>query len=831
VAPRARFALCLLVCLGAALAGACKKNSISQACGTAGECAYGEMCIDEQCVRILPDAAPAEDAYIIPPLDLAPFPDAPKCDSTKMCGNTCCSGNNVCLSGICVPPCANTRCGDNMAVCCAAGQICLDDVACAAKCQGTESICGAMLDKCCAAGEVCLNETCVKPGGACKDDFDCLEDDTYCDLTLEKCLPTPKATMCTLPVSFDKIELLTEWHWGGVMFNGKLYENVLTPPAIGDVSGDGIPDVVVAPYAGNNPNDNILVALKGKPATPEGEVLWAVGGADAPVDEMVALANLDADPALEIVYQLRSGGVRIINGDGAAPTEIARRPDAVANGVRMAPAIADMNQDGTPDIVLGCRVLNGKSPGVAASDLFDRGPCESHTQRLSAVSVADLDGDGMPDVTNGDTAYGLDTAGAVKTLWDRPNTPRGIPAVADLNSDGKPEVIVIHDGQIEVLDGATGAVRVGVGGTWANGTFLLPAPQGNPGLGGAPTVADFDNDGLPEVAAAGLGYYAVYDPDCLTPAPRMGGKCQQGPNAGPFILWASLTQDISSSATGSSVFDFQGDGANEVIYNDECFLHVYDGRNGSELLMGGARPNSTRTRHEYPVVADVDLDGNSEIIVTANRDEYLRDKCPEKWRAHFGVATDAELPDWVRTGTSGVWVFGDPKDRWVRTRPIWNQYSYHVTNIGRDGVVPKKEENNWTTPGLNDYRTNVQGAVALNAPNLVAKLTSTARCAKAEVILSAEVINAGARGVPAGVLVEFVQTAPGGEKVVHSDTTKRPLLPGGSERLNFTVTNIPFDVQLDFLLRIDGMAATKPVAECNEDDNTAMTSKMCRTIM
>jgi peptidyl-tRNA hydrolase len=292
-----------------------------------------------------------------------------------------------------------------------------------------------------------------------------------------------------------------------------------------------------------------------------------------------------------------------------------------------------------------------------------------------------------------------------------------------------------------------------------------------------------------------------------------------------------VTQDISSSATGSSVFDFQGDGANEVIYNDECFLHIYDGRTGSEQLMEGPRPNSTRTRHEYPVVADVDLDGNSEIIVTSNRDEYIRDKCPEKWRAHFGVATDADLPEWVRTGTSGVWVFGDPKDRWVRTRPIWNQYSYHVTNISRDGVVPKKEEDNWKVDGLNDYRTNVQGAIALNAPNLVAKLTSTARCATSEVILSAVIVNAGARGVPPGVLVEFLQTAPGAEKNVGTVMTQRPLLPGGSERVTVTVKNIPFDVQLDFLVRVDGLTSTKPVAECKEDDNSAMTNAMCRIIM
>jgi hypothetical protein len=79
--------------------------------------------------------------------------------------------------------------------------------------------------------------------------------------------------------------------------------------------------------------------------------------------------------------------------------------------------------------------------------------------------------------------------------------------------------------------------------------------------------------------------------------------------------------------------------------------------------------------------------------------------------------------------------------------------------------------------------------------------------------------------------VEFVQTAPGTEKVVNSTVTQRPLLPGGSERLNFTVKGIVPDIQHDFLLRIDGKNATKPVAECREDDNTANTSKMCRIIM
>jgi hypothetical protein len=818
-----------LAFVAVALAG-CQKQSITSVCGNAGECQFGYVCVnDEYCARLYPDAGPVDAAE--PPPDLRPppgFTDAGICQASQRCGQLCCPTSMMCVEGRCAPPCANERCGADKGVCCSAGQVCLDGVACATRCQAQQTICGATLGTCCATGEVCLNDACVKPGAACMDDFDCLEDDTYCDTTVQKCLPLPKATMCMLPVTFEKIDIITEWHWAGATFNGKFYENVLTTPAIGDVSGDGIPDVIVAPYAGNNPNDNVLVALKGRPANPAGEVLWIVGGADAPVDEMVALANLDGDPALEIVYQLRSGGIRIINGDGMAPSEIARR--AEPTGPRIAPAIADMNQDGTPDIVAGCKVYNGKSPGDPASDLFDRGTCESHTQRFSAVAVADLDGDGMPDVTNGDVAYGLDMAGTVKTLFDRPAAPRGIPAIADLNSDDKPEIVVIRDGQIEVIDGASGAVRVGVGGTWAAGAFPIPDPMGGGSLGGAPTVADFDNDGLPEVSAAGRGYYAVYDPDCLATPPRMNGKCVRGPNSADFILWATVTQDLSSSATGSSVFDFQGDGVNEVIYNDECFLHVYDGRTGSELLTGGPWPNSTRTRHEYPVVADVDLDGNSEIIVTANRDEHLRDRCPEKWRARYGVATDAELPERVRGGTSGVWVFGDPKDQWVRTRPIWNQYSYHVTNVGRDGVVPRKEENNWSVDGLNNYRTNVQGARALNAPNLVVKLTSVRRCASNEIILSAVITNAGARGVPEGILVEFLQTAPGAERLLEMAMTKRPLLPGGSERLTVTAKNVMFDVDLTYLVRVDGMTSAKPVAECKEDDNNATVTEKCQTI-
>src|SRR5699024_7941351 len=81
----------------------------------------------------------------------------------------------------------------------------------------------------------------------------------------------------------------------------------------------------------------------------------------------------------------------------------------------------------------------------------------------------------------------------------------------------------------------------------------------NEGLtAGPPTIADFNGDGLPNVATAGACFYAVFD------------------HAGE-LMWKHPSQDFSNHVTKSSVFDFEGDGKAEAVYADECFLRVYDG--------------------------------------------------------------------------------------------------------------------------------------------------------------------------------------------------------------------------------------------------------------
>jgi hypothetical protein len=163
----------------------------------------------------------------------------------------------------------------------------------------------------------------------------------------------------------------------------------------------------------------------------------------------------------------------------------------------------------------------------------------------------------------------------------------------------------------------------------------------------------------------------------------------------------------------------------------------------------------------------------------------------------------------------------------VRTRPIWNQHAYAVTHVDDRGNVPATPPDNWTVPGLNNFRQNVQGAGVFNAPNLTVELDVVAACGRREVRLSALVRNVGSRGVPAGVPVEFVQTAPAPETVVAVTSTTRPLLPGGSERVTVVAREQPYDTELAFVVRVDGDEATGTIAECNEGDNEAGGTERC----
>lgn len=655
--------------------------------------------------------------------------------------------------------------------CCAANQECIIS-ACLAACSSNVR-CGSDLSVCCGSGEVCVADQCAKPGANCLDWADCNEGE-FCEPTLGQCIPQPPAggKTCEYRPPPGPLEPVLEWSWETTAIN-PTFVQVINMPVVVDLEKDGTPDVVIVTSDNFSPaGPAYLRALNGK----DGVEKWDAAADPYKMEYRVssrmtpAAADIDGDGFVEIITGKTGGGLIAFEHDGkfkwSATTGTGGAWTTVYESATV--AIADLEGDGKPEIVVGGTVFDAN--GVLR---FDGGAYfGANGGTYGAVSiVADLDGIMPQEIVSGRRALRADGS----MYWNNGMTD-GYPAIADLDLDGKPELVVIAAGTARVHNPTTGALLAQV------------AMPGN-GAGGPPTIADFDADGVPEISAANGTAYAVFE--------YTGGA-----TPALTVKWNKPTQDVSSNRTGSSVFDFQGDGAAEVVYNDECYFRIYAGVDGAELFK---TPNSSATIHEFPVVADVDGDNNTEVVIAGNDLNHTSTTCP------YGAAG----------ARHGVFVYGDKGDNWVRTRRIWNQHAYHLTNIDASGAVPAPESPSWIPPfGLNNYRQSNQGAGVFNAPDLQVSLEASLVPCPSAVTLRAFVQNKGALGVPAGINVRFYRGTDATGQFIGEVQTTKALLPGQYElvTVNYSVAGneiMSFYVEVDK----DAMGAGAQ-NECLEDNNS-----------
>ncbi len=479
------------------------------------------------------------------------------------------------------------------------------------------------------------------------------------------------------------------------------------------------------------------------------------------------------------------------------------------------PSLFDLNNDGTPEIILdqlvfdaqGCLLNHAEALQSDGQTL--RG---SYNQSFSAnlgpmTTVADVDLDGVPELVRGDRiAQWNDTT---KSWDDEPyfnssGTTLGHIAVVDMGRfsnvsgasvgdgstiDNQPEIIVIDDntGNVEQV-----TVRTLDGSIARIGDTEIKRSVNEGGRGGPPTAADFDGDGYVEFAAAAADHFTVYDPDCVdlsgqSNTQRPGGQCAS--SSTNFVLWDQPSKDESSNSTGSSVFDFNGDGMAETVYRDECYLRVYDGTTGDVMFSQGA---ISGTGYDNPVVVDVDGDFATEIVVV--RAPRNNPSCPDEDPLFPGSTLDqSKDEDGNRKG--GFVIFREPEDRWASSRPIWNQHMYSVTHVSDQAQIMSSSEwtQNWTIEGLNNFRQNVQGdLMGTNIADLTAvfsKIEDICKGFAGSVSLEVKVCNRGTNPVQDGVKVAFVE----GESATTSTEictvqTSKLLNPGECDLLSCDAT-------------------------------------------
>jgi hypothetical protein len=706
---------------------------------------------------------------------------------------------------------------------CPTGQACGDGGICAggACCEVTLA-CG---EACCTAGQVCSFGSCVVPGSVCTQGSDCAEGE-YCEYALGepaeagapeagadsgtcvggsafpqgRCLPSPPLCgqadagagcleKCEYKPPTADFNPVVKYEWGGNVAWPWESDVMMTPIVIqlddddcdGKVTANDIPEILFTTHAGGayqsaGPLHAISIV--------QGAVQekWTFPGIQP--SAQLAAGNIDGVPGNEVVACAVDGTVQAVNGDGTALWKSA----AITC---FQPSIADLDGDGAVEVIVEGGVLQGSTGAVKATFA----PAMDGT-----FLVSDLDGDGQLDIVSGTQAYRADGTQFVSTGVSGVNyasSPyfKSGPAIADLDKDGKPEVIAVyfltHRLAIWQYDpAAVGGFKFIRTGIDINGdldvALCAPGSSGSKWGGGPATVGDFNGDGNPDVALAGGVGYAVFDGKAL-----MNGAVADEAT----FLWTKATHDCSSSGTGSSLFDFNGDGRPEVVYSDEYFLRIYEGETGNVLF---ETCNTTHTLNEYPVIADVDNDGQADIVVVSNAHNQ-NIKCNG-------------------TQQSGVRVLSSALGGWVRTRRVWNQHAYHITNIEEDGTIPTKELANWTQPGLNNFRLNKQPGGEFSAPDAVVSVAFS--CPGPHAVV-ATVRNVGQAVLPAGIGVKFYAGEVPSAALLGEGVTTVALYPAQAELVSLALPSPPADIASGKTAVYAELSPPASVHECRTDNNTS----------
>jgi hypothetical protein len=478
----------------------------------------------------------------------------------------------------------------------------------------------------------------------------------------------------------------------------------------------------------------------------------------------------------------------------------------VTNGSASALGLADFNGDGIPEVYVYNEIFNALT-GVKLCSGGANGTATNRTKNTVEVALpvaANLRPANGLELACGRTVYEVNITNTAGTTgnsmtainFSTSSTKDGFTALADINLDGDLDVIVMpNDAQLYVWNPRTNS--------------LLASYNSGSGERGTLFVGDVDGNGTPDI-----GYCR---PNAVDMVAYNGTSTLS-------LLWTLSTTD-GSGRTGLTMFDFNQDGTQELIYRDESLLRILDGSGGSPITLQSFAATST-TGVEGPIVADVDNDGEADILVTSD-----------------GTTSDGDYHGMVV-------VFQSDQNAWAPARKVWNQFGYYNVHIKDDYTIPASQPDHGDSLFSDNSRCPESFNVRpLNAFNVQSTIFSDQGCPVAylpdmevsiesiEYVESTEVLNinyvlinkSDATSIPAGVNISFFVGNPlktNATLVATVQTANEIPAYSKSPSTNVQISDIQNYSEIYAIANTDGSTASpfsfplEGIEECNYSNNS-----------
>jgi hypothetical protein len=375
-------------------------------------------------------------------------------------------------------------------------------------------------------------------------------------------------------------------------------------PAVGDVDGDGQPDIVQCDDKVYAWHANGIELRDG-----DGDAqTWGVfsnlgsvtGSPNGGFVSHPALAQMDLVPGFEIIAASRdTKEVYVFKKNGSV---FAGWPRSLENTIRAGVVVGDMDGDGKNEVIAvdekgviyvwhanGTELIDGDANPTTQGVFYRMTGC---TLNYSTPCLADIDNDGKNELivgSQGDQLFAFNENGTSVPGFPYALTSdiAGSPAVGDIDNDGQLEIAVYEsNGNFRVL--RNNAVQQTFQ-FFQNGNFFGPSPA----------LGNVTGDAKLEIFV-----------------PSKNGKLYGIDSAGNYLAGFPVNYNVTGQWTESSpiIADFDGDGLSDVLIGDETkYVRAYS---AAGAPLAGFPLLTDDAMRGVPQVGDVDGDGKVDLVAS-----------------------------------------------------------------------------------------------------------------------------------------------------------------------------------------------------------------------